>query len=92
MVSASSKHMWQKTLRLLLGFPQQKHSRNRENCFSLKMSSQEFPLWLSRNESNIHEDTGLIPGLTQWVKDWHCHELWCRLQTPLGSCIAMAVV
>ena len=19
-----------------------------------------------------------VPGLTQWVKDRHCHELWCR--------------
>ena len=24
---------------------------------------------------------GSIPGLTQWVKDWCCHELWCRLAT-----------
>ena len=22
---------------------------------------------------------------------WHCHELWCRLQTQLGSSIAVAV-
>ena len=30
----------------------------------------EFLLGLSRNESDyIHEDTGLIPGLTQWVRD-----------------------
>ena len=24
--------------------------------------------WLT-NPTNIHEDSGLIPGLTQWVKD-----------------------
>ena len=31
----------------------------------------EFPLWFRwiKNWIGIHEDTGLIPGLTQWVKD-----------------------
>ena len=34
-------------------------------------SAQEFPLWLSRvrTQQSLHEDAGLIPGLTQWVKD-----------------------
>ena len=32
---------------------------------------------------------GLTPGPTQWVK--LCRELWCRLQTQLGSSTAVAV-
>ena len=39
-------------------------------CYDLKSSCWEFPLWLSaKNPPNIHEDEGLIPGLTPWVKD-----------------------
>ena len=41
------------------------------------------------NPASIHEDAGLIPGLTHWVGDWHCLELWCRSQTRLGSHIAV---
>ena len=31
-----------------------------------------------KNPINTHEDVGLIPGLSQWVKDLVCHVLWCR--------------
>ena len=34
-----------------------------------------------KNPTSIHEDTGSIPGLA----------LWCRLQTWLGSGVAVAV-
>ena len=32
----------------------------------------------------------MITGHAQWI--WHCHELWCRSQTQLRFCIAVAVV
>ena len=37
----------------------------------LRSQRQEFPLWFSglRTQHSVHENVGLIPGLTQWVKD-----------------------
>ena len=43
---------------------------NEQYFQTLKGTLREFPLWLSCNEpDNIHKDSGLIPGLLQWVKD-----------------------
>ena len=63
-------------------------------CLSvpLRKESLEFSLWFSglRNPTSIHEDAGLIPGLSG-LRIQHCHKVWCRSQTWLGSGIAMAV-
>ena len=45
---------------------------------------------LTKPTSN-HEVAGSIPGLAQWVMIQHCGELWCRLQTRLGSRVAVAL-
>ena len=65
-------------------------------CFKLGAKKYEFQS--SRRgaeETNLtrkHEFKDSIPGLAQWVKDWHCCELWCRLQMQLGFCVAVAVM
>ena len=40
----------------------------------------EFPLWLSslRTKYSVCEDEGLIPGLSQWIKDLVLLWLCCR--------------
>ena len=47
--------------------------------------------WLTNLTSNL-EVMGSIPGLAQSVKDPRCCQLWCGLQTRLGSRVAVAVV
>ena len=46
--------------------------------------------WLM-SPTSIHEDVDSVPGLAK-LRIWSCHELWCRLQTRLRSCVAVAVV
>ena len=40
------------------------------------------------NPTRNHEVAGLIPGLTQRVKDRYCLELWCRSQMWLWCRLA----
>ena len=57
------------------------------------LSILEFLLLRSGNKSDCeHEVTGSIPGLAQWLRIRHCHELWYRLQTQLRSSVTVAVV
>ena len=45
------------------------------------------------NATSIHEDLGSIPGDSfSGLRIQCCYELWCRLQTRLGSQVAVAVV
>ena len=46
--------------------------------------------WLT-NPTRNHEVVGSIAGLAQLVEDLVLPWLWCRSQTQLGSCIAVAV-
>ena len=48
--------------------------------------------WLT-NPTSIREDSGLIPQASLSVlRIRRCRELWCRLQTRVGSGGAVAVV
>ena len=60
---------------------------------ALKSKEQKKPVvaqWLM-NLTRNQEVVGSIPGLAQCLRIWHCRELWCRLQTRLGSGVAVAV-
>ena len=43
------------------------------------------------NLTSIYEDEGSILGLTQRLRIWRSHDLWCRSQTWLRSGAAVNV-
>ena len=53
---------------------------------------REFLLWFSGLEIQLVSTRMLVQTLALLcVRIWHCHKLWCRLQTWLRSCVAMAL-
>ena len=46
--------------------------------------------WLT-NPTRNHEVAGSVLPLLSGLTIWRCHELWCRLQTRLGSRVAVAL-
>ena len=54
-------------------------------------NNREFLSWHTGNKSDYYSwGCRFNPWLCS--VGWHCHELWCRSQTQLGSSIAVAVV
>ena len=58
-----------------------------------KREGREFPSWLSCKGSQLASMRTRVRSLTSLsgLRVLHCHELWCGLQTQLGSHIAVAL-
>ena len=60
----------------------------------LKELFRVFLLWCSRKQIQLVTMRLQVQSLPLFSgsRIWRCHELWCRSQTQLGSCVAVAVV
>ena len=74
--------------------PQKPYGLYETKNLKLKLKVLEFPLWFNRLRTLLvsmkiqPRSLALISGL----RIQRCRELWCRLQTLLGSGVAVAVV
>ena len=72
------------------------HSQLREPLtFHIKIRKPlEFPLWLISLRTSLVSTRMRVGSLASFsaLRIPQCHELWCRLQTWLGSPIAVTVV
>ena len=58
------------------------------------ISTEDCPLWLSGKQTRLVSMRTEIRSLASLsgLRIQHCHELWCKLQTRLGSGVVVAVV
>ena len=59
----------------------------KNNSLGVPIMVQQKWIWLGTMRVRVRSLASL-----SGLRIWHCHELWCRLQTRLGSDVAVAVV
>ena len=59
-----------------------------ENSMKLPQKTKDRSS-VGTNLTGINDDSGLIPGLAQWLRIQRYHELWCRSQTWLRYVVAV---
>ena len=74
------------------------HSKNSQHPFlfitlnfTSGMNRSSHRSSVEGNLTSVHEDAGSILPRSNGLKFWRCHELWCKSQMKLRSCVAVAV-